>query len=195
VNNTGKRCAIEEAESDEVELIQPAIYTLGLKKYQSEAQADKSVQAILDYLDLSQTQDPLVYSIHALGGIGTQKAFDELIKFYKTLPESEETPKGEDVIYIRSEILETLGEMGKQEAIPLLKELIFKHESLGGGWGNGILALKQIWERNAKARETVEVTLKEIYETTQIAGMKNHCLEALKTMSAKVSKWAEERKA
>lgn len=186
---------LEYAESDELILIQSAIYSLGFKEYQDEAQAKKSVQAILNYLDLSQTQGTLTSSIDVLGRIGTQKAFDELIKFYKSLPESEETPKGANVIYIRSDILETLGEMGKQEAIPLLKELIFKHESLESGWGTGILALKQIWERNAEARETAEATLKEIYETTQIAGMKNCCLEALKTMSPEASKWAEERKA
>lgn len=185
--------SLEEAKSHEIVI--PAITALGYKKYQDKAQANEAVQAILKYLDLGQTQDTLIYSIHALGKIGAQEAFDELIEFYQTLLEPKEIPKGANVIYIRSEIAETLGEMGKQEAIPLLKELIFEHESLESGWGNGILALKKIWERNTEARENVEATIKEICETTQIAGMKNHCLEALKTMSPEATKWAEEREA
>lgn len=184
--------ALEEAELDEVELIQSAIYTLGLKKYQSETQANESVQTISNYLDLSQTRNTLTYSIATLGKIGTEKASDELSKFYESLPE--------DVVNIRCDILEALGEigalrLGKQEIIPLIKKFIFIQESLHIGWRNGISALKKIWVRNTETRETVEATLKEIYEKTQIKTMKDYCLEVLETMSAESVKWAKERKA
>lgn len=162
--------ALEEAEPDDVIIIDVAIYVLGFQKYQD------AVPAIAKYLDLDY--EYIDNAIGALVRIGTHESCSELGKLLKILFESEKIN-----LYLKPfMITQALGRIGRPEAIPVLEDAVLNHKEL-----DGISAIQQIWGKDA------EIALKKILEAIPDldlerefqCAMEHQCLEALKTISPK----------